>query len=112
ERKRARAGAGGGRAGPAAREGGGGGGWGAARAGGPAEAAGVGSDDGARGADGLVASPAGALAIVMLPADRISKNDYNPNEMSEKDQEAYAAEVRRLKRLPRALVVRPSHGGH
>jgi ParB-like chromosome segregation protein Spo0J len=52
--------------------------------------------------------PTGALEIRMLPVSRISENGYNPNEMSAQDMDEYAAEVERLGRLPRPLVVRPA----
>src|SRR4051794_25088484 len=53
----------------------------------------------------------GILAIRMLSIGSIRPNGYNPNVMGPEDKADYAAEVGRLRRLPRPLVVRPAEDG-
>jgi ParB-like chromosome segregation protein Spo0J len=62
----------------------------------------------APGPEGRPEPPAGALEIRLLPVSRIRANGYNLNEMPAADLDEYAAEVKRLGRLPRPLVVRPA----
>ena len=49
-----------------------------------------------------------AIAPVLrsIPADQIDPNPWNPNRMVDERFEEYVAEVRRLKRLPKPVVVR------
>ncbi len=45
-----------------------------------------------------------------VPVNRLRENDWNPNEMDEDDFEQLVAEVRRLGRVAKPIVVRPSGG--
>lgn len=45
--------------------------------------------------------------LEMIPVSRLRENDWNPNEMDEDDFEQLVAEVRRLGRVAKPIVVRP-----
>lgn len=45
--------------------------------------------------------------LEMIPVSRLRENDWNPNEMDEDDFEQLVAEVRRLGRVAKPVVVRP-----
>jgi ParB/RepB/Spo0J family partition protein len=44
--------------------------------------------------------------VVLLPAEQLRPNDYNPNRMTAEEFQELLAEVRHLKRLPKPVVVR------
>jgi ParB/RepB/Spo0J family partition protein len=56
--------------------------------------------------DGIVSVTHQALTVTTLPIDCISPNSYNPNEMTETGFDELVAEVRKLGRLPKPVVVR------
>lgn len=45
--------------------------------------------------------------LEMIPVSRLRENAWNPNEMDEEDFEQLVAEVRRLGRVAKPVVVRP-----
>ena len=51
------------------------------------------------------AHSAGLIAITMLPVSKLKPSGWNPNRMSDAEQDDYSNEVKRLKRLPKPIVV-------
>ncbi|MDZ4818545.1 MAG: ParB N-terminal domain-containing protein [Planctomycetota bacterium] len=47
------------------------------------------------------------INITRLPTEKLDANSYNPNKMSEAEFAAYTAEVKRLGRPPKPIIVRP-----
>jgi ParB/RepB/Spo0J family partition protein len=58
------------------------------------------------------AIPESPAVLTLLPADRLCPNEYNPNRMTKEEYAELVAEVRRLKRLPKPVVVRPNGDGY
>ena len=54
----------------------------------------------------LSENPPNNIVISMLSTDLLDDNDYNANELTEEQLKEYRAEVRRLGRLPKPVVVR------